>query len=161
MGPKQSHERIFFSLKSPFLRGVERHVLASDETKVAVISGWNGSYASMGPVGYVRHLDLVMGGMPGAQWVRNDRLRGFFLPEIPIRLDFFLGGLVPYRDPTAPCYSPFSFFLETAEMLTLYLGIILFENVLAQITYLWRVFSQRCCVHNASKRRSGTLSHSM
>ena len=27
MGPKQSLERVFFSLKSPFLRGVERHVL--------------------------------------------------------------------------------------------------------------------------------------
>ena len=135
--------------------------LASNDTKVTVICGWNGSHGSMGPGRHVRRLDLVMGAMPGAQWVRNDCLRGFFLPEIPIRLDFFLGGLVPYRDPTAPCYSPFSFFLETAETLTLYLDIILFENVLAQITYLWRVFSQRCCVHNASKRRSGTLSHSM
>ena len=27
MGPKQSLERVFFSLKSPFLRGVQRHVL--------------------------------------------------------------------------------------------------------------------------------------
>ena len=27
MGPKQKLERVFFSLKSPFLRGIERHVL--------------------------------------------------------------------------------------------------------------------------------------
>ena len=27
MGPKRSLERVFFSLKSPFLRGVQRHVL--------------------------------------------------------------------------------------------------------------------------------------
>ena len=28
MGPKRSLERVFFSLKSPFLRGVQRHILA-------------------------------------------------------------------------------------------------------------------------------------
>ena len=44
-----------------------------------LISGWNGSYGSMGPVGHVRHLDLVMGTMPCAQWVRKDRWRGSFL----------------------------------------------------------------------------------
>ena len=53
--------------------------LTSNVTKVAVASGWNGLDGSMGPEGHVRHLDLVMGGMPGAQWVQNDRLRGSFL----------------------------------------------------------------------------------
>ena len=53
--------------------------LASNVTKVAVISGWNGLDESMGPVGHDRRLYLVMGAMPGAQWVQNDRLRGSFL----------------------------------------------------------------------------------
>ena len=52
--------------------------LASNVTKVAVISGWNGSYGSIRPGGHVRHLDLVMEAMTGAQWVQNDRLRGSF-----------------------------------------------------------------------------------
>ena len=53
--------------------------LASNVTKVAGISGWNGLDESMGPVGNVRCLDLVMGDLPGAQWVRNNHLRGSFL----------------------------------------------------------------------------------
>ena len=56
-------------------------LLASNVTKMAVISGWIGLIGSMGPGGYVRCLDFVMGDLPGAQWVRNDRLRGSFLPE--------------------------------------------------------------------------------
>ena len=31
----------------------------------------------MGPGGYIRCLDLVMGAMPGAQWVQNGRVSGF------------------------------------------------------------------------------------
>ena len=46
---------------------------------MAVHSGWNGSYGLMGPVGHVRHLDLVMEVLTGAQWVQNDRLGGSFL----------------------------------------------------------------------------------
>ena len=34
--------------------------MASNVTKVTVISGWNGWYGSMGPKGHVRGLDLVM-----------------------------------------------------------------------------------------------------
>ena len=45
--------------------------LASNGTKVAAISGWNGSYGSMGPGGHVRCLDLVMGAMTGAQWLER------------------------------------------------------------------------------------------
>ena len=41
--------------------------LASNVFKVAVISGWNGSYGSMGHGGHVRHLDLVMRALTGAQ----------------------------------------------------------------------------------------------
>ena len=58
--------------------------LASNVTKVAVISGWNGSYGPMGPNGHVRLLDLVIGPLKGAQWVRTYHWRGSFLPEIPI-----------------------------------------------------------------------------
>ena len=82
MGQKRSLERVVFSLKSPFLRGVERYVLClqchskSDCTLIAV---WNGSYGSMGPGGHIRCLNLVIGTLPGAQWVQNDRLRGSFL----------------------------------------------------------------------------------
>ena len=79
MGPKPSLERVFFSPKSPVLRGFRGTFLASNVTKGAVISGWNGSYGSMGPVGHVRCLDLVMGALTGAQWVQNDRLRGSYL----------------------------------------------------------------------------------
>ena len=53
--------------------------LASNVTQVAVISGWNGLYVSMGPKGHDRHPALVMGAMSGAQLVLNDRLRGYFL----------------------------------------------------------------------------------
>ena len=51
MGLKRLLERVFFSLKSPFLRGliVKFKFLASNVTKVAGISGWNGSYRSIGP----------------------------------------------------------------------------------------------------------------
>ena len=78
MGPKSSLERVFFSLKSPVLRGFSSTFLASNVTKVAVVSGWNGLDGSMGPKGHVRYLDLVMGDLPGAQWVQNHRLRGSF-----------------------------------------------------------------------------------
>ena len=61
MGPKQSLERVCFNLKSPYLRGLCGMFLASNVTHVALISGWNGSYGSMGPGGHLRHLDLVMG----------------------------------------------------------------------------------------------------
>ena len=44
--------------------------LASNVTKVAVISEWNGSCGLMGPGGHVRHLDLVLGALTGAQWVQ-------------------------------------------------------------------------------------------
>ena len=53
--------------------------LASNVTKAAVIPGWNDLDGSMGPGGHVRSLDLVMGDLPGVQWVQNDRLRGIFL----------------------------------------------------------------------------------
>ena len=45
---------------------------------------------------------------------------------------FFLGGMVPYRDLN-PRVTVRSLFFETAETLTFYLDIILFENVPAQI----------------------------
>ena len=80
MGPKRSLERAFFSLKSPFLRGVEQYVLGLyNVNQVTVNSGWNGLDASMGPGGHVRCLDFVMGDLPGAQWVQNDRSRGSFI----------------------------------------------------------------------------------
>ena len=47
--------------------------LSSNVTQVAVISGWNGLYVSMRPQWYTTHLELVMGAMPGAQWVTNGR----------------------------------------------------------------------------------------
>ena len=53
--------------------------LASNVTKVAVISGWNGFDGSMGPRRHIGCLDLEVGAMLGAQWVQNDRLRGSFL----------------------------------------------------------------------------------
>ena len=53
--------------------------MASNVTKVAGISGWNGLDGSMGPGGHVRYLDLETGAMPGAQWVQNDHLRASFL----------------------------------------------------------------------------------
>ena len=42
--------------------------MASNVTKVVVISGWNGLDGLMGPGGHVRCLDLVMGDLTGAQW---------------------------------------------------------------------------------------------
>ena len=57
--------------------------MASNVPKVAAIFGWNGFVGSMGPGGHVRCLDLVIGAMTGAQWVRNDRLRGPFLAWNP------------------------------------------------------------------------------
>ena len=53
--------------------------LASAVTKVAVISGWNGSYGSMGPKGHVWRLDVVMGALKGAQWVQTYHWRGSVL----------------------------------------------------------------------------------
>ena len=67
MGPKRSLERVVFSLKSTFLRGVQRHVHGLHVTKVAVISGWNGLDGSTGSEGHGRCLDLVMGDLPGPQ----------------------------------------------------------------------------------------------
>ena len=43
--------------------------LASNVIQVTVISGWNGLYGPMRPGGHTRHLELVMGAMPGSQWV--------------------------------------------------------------------------------------------
>ena len=57
-------------------RGAQWPLLAYRATKVAVISSWNGWYESMTSNRHVRCLDLVMGIMPGAQWVPNDCLRG-------------------------------------------------------------------------------------
>jgi len=66
--------------KIPHVGGVfSGTFLTSNATQVAVISGWIGSYGSMGPKGHVRHLDLVRGAMKGAQWVRKDLLRGSLL----------------------------------------------------------------------------------
>ena len=83
MGPKQLLEGVLFvfSLKSPCLKGFQRHVLslASNVTQVAVICGWNDSYESMGPRGHVRHPDLVMGAMPGTQWAKKRLLERVFL----------------------------------------------------------------------------------
>ena len=53
--------------------------LAYIAAQVAVILDWNGLYGPMGPVLHVRCLDLVVGAMPGAQWVPNDRLSVSFL----------------------------------------------------------------------------------
>ena len=53
--------------------------MASNVAQVTVISGWNSLFGTMGPKGYVQHQDLVMGSMPGAQWVQADHLRGSFL----------------------------------------------------------------------------------
>ena len=53
--------------------------LASNVPKVALISVWNGLDVSMGPGGHTQCLDLVMGDLPGAQWVQNNRLGGSFL----------------------------------------------------------------------------------
>ena len=69
----------FLARNPHFLGGFSGTFLASNDTKVAVNSGWNGLYGSMGPNGHAKHLDLVMGAMPGAQWVQNDRPRVSFL----------------------------------------------------------------------------------
>ena len=80
MGPKRSLlGRVVFSTKSTFLRGLGGTFLASNVTKVIVISDWNGSYGSMGSKGHVRCQDLVMGVLTGAPWVKKDRLGGSFL----------------------------------------------------------------------------------
>ena len=73
MGPNRSLRRVFFR---EWFSGT---FLASNVTKEAVISGWNGLDGSMGPGGHVRCLDLGMGDLPGAHFVRNHRLRGSFL----------------------------------------------------------------------------------
>ena len=83
MGSKPSRERGFFSPKSLVLRGFSGTVLASNVTKVAVISGWNGLDGSMGHGGHVRYLDLVVGDLPGAQWVRNHCLKGALVVRNP------------------------------------------------------------------------------
>ena len=57
--------------------------LASNVFKVAVISEWNDSYASILTEGHVRRLDLVMGALTGAQWDQNDCLRGSFYTQYP------------------------------------------------------------------------------
>ena len=79
MGPKQLLEGVFVGLKSPCLRGLSGTVLAPNVTKVAEIPGWNGLDGSMGPWGHIICLYLVMGALPGAQWVQNNHLRGSFL----------------------------------------------------------------------------------
>ena len=75
MGPKSSLERVFFSLKTPFLF-LSGTFLTSNVSRVAVISCWNGLYGTMGPKEHDRHLDLLMGAMPETQWFQNHRLRG-------------------------------------------------------------------------------------
>ena len=79
MGPKRSLEKDFFSLKSQFLRGVQRHILGLQCHQSGCNSGWRGLDVSVGPVGCILCLYLVMGAMIGAQWVQNDHLRGSFL----------------------------------------------------------------------------------
>ena len=81
MGPKLSLEGVLLGLKSPCLslRGVPWDVLGLQCHPSDCRLGWNGSYGSMGPVGHVRHLDLVMGAMPSAQWAPNSRFRVSFL----------------------------------------------------------------------------------
>ena len=64
MGPKRLLGRVVFSLKSPHLRGFSDTFLASNITKEAVISGWNGSYGSMGPGGHV----IYEGGSVARSW---------------------------------------------------------------------------------------------
>ena len=59
-------------------------------TKVAGISSWNGLKAQW-DLGNMSDLDLVMGALPGAQWVQNDRLRGSFLALNPHVLGGFSG----------------------------------------------------------------------
>ena len=49
----------------------QRTFLASNVIKMAIISGWNGLYGSMGSGENVRSLDLVMGALTGAQWGQN------------------------------------------------------------------------------------------
>ena len=87
MGAMPSHQwvpnggwRWSFLAENPHVgREAQCPLMAYIGTKVTVISDWNGSYESMGPYGHVRCLELVMGAMPGAQWVTNDRLRGYLL----------------------------------------------------------------------------------
>ena len=81
MGPKRSLERVFFSLKSPCLRGFNGTFLASNVIQVTVISGWNDLYESMGTKGHVGHLASVIGSMPSPQWVPNGGWRWSFLAE--------------------------------------------------------------------------------
>ena len=84
MGPKRSLEKIFFSPKKPCLRGVLRGTFLSPNiTQVAAISVWNDSYGSMGPLGHVRHLVLVMGAMTSPWWVPNGGWRWSFLAGKP------------------------------------------------------------------------------
>ena len=76
MGPKPLFERVFFSLKSLFLRGVQWHILGI-QCCPSDCDFWLERIVRInGPGGTVRYLDLVMGAMTGAQWVRNDCLRG-------------------------------------------------------------------------------------
>ena len=49
--------------------------MASNVTKVAVISGWNGPYRSMGPGGHIRCLDLVMRALTGAWKDKSDLIQ--------------------------------------------------------------------------------------
>ena len=61
--------------------GFNGKLLSSNVIQVAVVSGWNGLYGSMGPKGHVGHLDSVMGAMPSPQWVPIGGLRWSFLAE--------------------------------------------------------------------------------
>ena len=80
MGPNQSLERVFFSLKSPYLMGFSGTFLASNVTQVTVISAWNDSCGSMGPKGHIGHLASVIGSMPSPQWDPNSGWRWSFFP---------------------------------------------------------------------------------
>ena len=50
---------------------------------MAAISVWNDSYGSMGPLGHVGQLDLVMvmGAIPSPQWIPNGGWRWSFLAK--------------------------------------------------------------------------------
>ena len=79
MGPKQSLERVFFSLKSPCLRGAQWHVLGLQYHPSDCNFRLEWFLWIHGTQGTCPISRLGEGVMPGAQRVPNDRLRGSFL----------------------------------------------------------------------------------
>ena len=65
---------------------------------MAVISGWHGLDESMGPGRHIQRLDLVMGDLPGAQWVQNDRLIWSISEVLTRRIHHFLPFLTRVRE---------------------------------------------------------------